>query len=94
MCVSQASSSSNSLDGPCVDYAKSYDAVVFDVLKVTPEEFAVSTIQMSLKFYAAYKMDQDPSVLHSETTIWQSFHSCSGEGGCLTDHLKELYQRY
>lgn len=43
----QASSSSDSLDGPCVDYAKSYDAVVFDVLKVTPEEFAVSSIQMS-----------------------------------------------
>uniref|UniRef100_A0A671XNQ8 Ral GEF with PH domain and SH3 binding motif 1 n=1 Tax=Sparus aurata TaxID=8175 RepID=A0A671XNQ8_SPAAU len=39
-------------DGPCVDYAKSYDAVVFDVLKVTPEEFAVSMLHMSLSFDA------------------------------------------
>ena len=38
----QCSSSSESLEGPGVDYAKSYDAVVFDVLKVTPGEFAVS----------------------------------------------------
>lgn len=30
------------MDGLSADYAKSYDAVVFDVLKVTPEMFAVS----------------------------------------------------
>uniref|UniRef100_A0A669CSQ4 Ral GEF with PH domain and SH3 binding motif 1 n=1 Tax=Oreochromis niloticus TaxID=8128 RepID=A0A669CSQ4_ORENI len=40
ICFCQASSSSDSLQGPYVNYAKSYDAVVFDVLKVTPEEFA------------------------------------------------------
>lgn len=38
----QDSSSSESLDWQSLDSAKSYDAVVFDVLKVTPEEFAVS----------------------------------------------------
>ena len=46
----QASSSSDSLDGSCVDYAKSYDAVVFDVLKVTPEEFAVSKVHNGVLF--------------------------------------------
>lgn len=44
LCLSpQGSSSSDSLEGQSCDYAsKSYDAVVFDVLKVSPEEFAVS----------------------------------------------------
>lgn len=41
-----------------MDYAKSYDAVVFDVLKVTPEEFAVSMLHMSLSFDAAYQTEQ------------------------------------
>ena len=45
----QGSSSSDSLDGPGLDFSKSYDAVVFDVLKVTPEEFAVSTAKDTQK---------------------------------------------
>ncbi|XP_037608847.1 ras-specific guanine nucleotide-releasing factor RalGPS1-like isoform X4 [Sebastes umbrosus] len=51
--TSEASSSSDSLDGPCVDYAKSYDAVVFDVLKVTPEEFASQITLMDAPVYKA-----------------------------------------
>lgn len=46
-CSLQGSSSSDSLEGQSCDYAsKSYDAVVFDVLKVTPEEFAVSETEL------------------------------------------------
>uniref|UniRef100_A0A8C4TCT8 Uncharacterized protein n=1 Tax=Erpetoichthys calabaricus TaxID=27687 RepID=A0A8C4TCT8_ERPCA len=44
--ILQSSSSSDSLDGRRRDCAKSYDAVVFDVLKVTPEEFAVSCLSL------------------------------------------------
>lgn len=59
MCISQASSSSDSLDGPCVDYAKSYDAVVFDVLKVTPEEFSVSITQLTVLCSLQDESDQN-----------------------------------
>ncbi|XP_069573458.1 ras-specific guanine nucleotide-releasing factor RalGPS1 isoform X2 [Brachyistius frenatus] len=51
--TSEASSSSDSLDGPCVDYAKSYDAVIFDVLKVTPEEFASQITLMDAPVFKA-----------------------------------------
>ncbi|XP_031138465.1 ras-specific guanine nucleotide-releasing factor RalGPS1 isoform X2 [Sander lucioperca] len=51
--TSEASSSSDSLEDPCVDYAKSYDAVVFDVLKVTPEEFASQITLMDAPVFKA-----------------------------------------
>uniref|UniRef100_A0AAQ4QRD4 Ras-specific guanine nucleotide-releasing factor RalGPS1 n=1 Tax=Gasterosteus aculeatus aculeatus TaxID=481459 RepID=A0AAQ4QRD4_GASAC len=51
--TSEASSSSDSLDAPCVDFAKSYDAVVFDVLKVTPEEFASQITLMDAPVFKA-----------------------------------------
>lgn len=46
-----------SVDGPSADYAKSYDAVVFDVLKVTPEEFAVSkTVSVEIDAFSGGKL--------------------------------------
>ncbi|KAM7369480.1 hypothetical protein PAMP_013747 [Pampus punctatissimus] len=56
--TSEASSSSDSLDGPCVDYAKSYDAVVFDVLKVTAEEFASQITLMDAPVFKAIQPEE------------------------------------
>uniref|UniRef100_A0A8C5BTU7 Ras-specific guanine nucleotide-releasing factor RalGPS1 n=1 Tax=Gadus morhua TaxID=8049 RepID=A0A8C5BTU7_GADMO len=56
--TSEASSSSDSLDGSCVDYAKSYDAVVFDVLKVTPEEFASQITLMDAPVFKAIQPEE------------------------------------
>uniref|UniRef100_A0A9J8CVA7 Ral GEF with PH domain and SH3 binding motif 1 n=1 Tax=Cyprinus carpio carpio TaxID=630221 RepID=A0A9J8CVA7_CYPCA len=50
---SEGSDSSVSVDGPSADYAKSYDAVVFDVLKVTPEEFASQITLMDAPVFKA-----------------------------------------
>uniref|UniRef100_A0AAY4ECU1 Ras-specific guanine nucleotide-releasing factor RalGPS1 n=1 Tax=Denticeps clupeoides TaxID=299321 RepID=A0AAY4ECU1_9TELE len=55
---SGGSSSSESLDGPTVDYAKSYDAVVFDVLKVTPEEFASQITLMDAPVFKAIQPEE------------------------------------
>ncbi|KAM8934522.1 ras-specific guanine nucleotide-releasing factor RalGPS1 isoform 1-T1 [Pelodytes ibericus] len=50
----EGSSSSDSLDGQSSDYTnKSYDAVVFDVLKVTPEEFASQITLMDVPVFKA-----------------------------------------
>ncbi|KAG7476817.1 hypothetical protein MATL_G00086850 [Megalops atlanticus] len=54
----EGSSSSESLDGPSVDYAKSYDAVVFDVLKVTPEEFASQITLMDAPVFKAIQPEE------------------------------------
>uniref|UniRef100_A0A8D0BM65 Uncharacterized protein n=1 Tax=Salvator merianae TaxID=96440 RepID=A0A8D0BM65_SALMN len=52
--VRSGSSSSDSLEGRSSDYAhKSYDAVVFDVLKVTPEEFASQITLMDMPVFKA-----------------------------------------
>ncbi|XP_035292207.1 ras-specific guanine nucleotide-releasing factor RalGPS1 isoform X1 [Anguilla rostrata] len=54
----EGSSSSESLDGRSVDYAKSYDAVVFDVLKVTPEEFASQITLMDVPVFKAIQPEE------------------------------------
>uniref|UniRef100_A0A8C9V6E5 Ral GEF with PH domain and SH3 binding motif 1 n=1 Tax=Scleropages formosus TaxID=113540 RepID=A0A8C9V6E5_SCLFO len=55
---SWGSSSSESLDGRSADYAKSYDAVVFDVLKVTPEEFASQITLMDAPVFKAIQPEE------------------------------------
>uniref|UniRef100_A0AAR2KPB3 Ras-GEF domain-containing protein n=1 Tax=Pygocentrus nattereri TaxID=42514 RepID=A0AAR2KPB3_PYGNA len=54
----QDSSSSESLDGRSLDSAKSYDAVVFDVLKVTPEEFAGQITLMDAPVFKAIQPEE------------------------------------
>ncbi|XP_033714508.1 ras-specific guanine nucleotide-releasing factor RalGPS1 isoform X9 [Tursiops truncatus] len=55
----QGSSSSDSLEGQGCDYAsKSYDAVVFDVLKVTPEEFASQITLMDIPVFKAIQPEE------------------------------------
>ncbi|XP_037340014.2 ras-specific guanine nucleotide-releasing factor RalGPS1-like [Pungitius pungitius] len=71
--TSEASSSSDSLDVPCVDFAKSYDAVVFDVLKVTPEEFASQITLMDAPVFKAIH----PEELASCGWIGKEKHSLS-----------------
>uniref|UniRef100_A0A8C9K766 Ral GEF with PH domain and SH3 binding motif 1 n=1 Tax=Panthera tigris altaica TaxID=74533 RepID=A0A8C9K766_PANTA len=56
----QGSSSSDSLEGQGCDYAsKSYDAVVFDVLKVSPEEFASQITLMDIPVFKAIQPEGD-----------------------------------
>ncbi|XP_010842399.1 PREDICTED: ras-specific guanine nucleotide-releasing factor RalGPS1-like isoform X2 [Bison bison bison] len=56
----QGSSSSDSLEGQSCDYAsKSYDAVVFDVLKVTPEEFASQITLMDIPVFKAIQPEPE-----------------------------------
>uniref|UniRef100_A0A6Q2X7I8 Ras-GEF domain-containing protein n=1 Tax=Esox lucius TaxID=8010 RepID=A0A6Q2X7I8_ESOLU len=54
----QGSSSLESLDGSGLDFSKSYDAVVFDVLKVTPEEFASQITLMDAPVFKAIQPEE------------------------------------
>lgn len=55
---SEGSQSSVSVDGPSIGCAKSYDAVVFDVLKVTPEEFASQITLMDAPVFKAIQPEE------------------------------------
>ncbi|XP_030629859.1 ras-specific guanine nucleotide-releasing factor RalGPS1 isoform X5 [Chanos chanos] len=56
--TSQDSTSSDSLDGRSLDSAKSYDAVVFDVLRVTPDEFASQITLMDAPVFKAIQPEE------------------------------------
>ncbi|XP_076859096.1 ras-specific guanine nucleotide-releasing factor RalGPS1 [Brachyhypopomus gauderio] len=56
--TTQDSSSSESLDGRSLDSAKSYDAVVFDVIRVTPEEFAGQITLMDAPVFKAIQPEE------------------------------------
>ncbi|KAI4878397.1 hypothetical protein NFI96_006322 [Prochilodus magdalenae] len=71
------SSSSESLDGPSLDSAKSYDAVVFDVLKVTPEEFAGQITLMDAPVFKA---------IQPETTSEERAEEASTSGADYPTH--------
>ncbi|XP_051523624.1 ras-specific guanine nucleotide-releasing factor RalGPS1-like [Myxocyprinus asiaticus] len=55
---SEGSNSSLSVDGLSADYTKTYDAVVFDVLKVTPEEFASQITLMDAPVFKAIQPEE------------------------------------
>uniref|UniRef100_A0A8W4FCM2 Ral GEF with PH domain and SH3 binding motif 1 n=2 Tax=Sus scrofa TaxID=9823 RepID=A0A8W4FCM2_PIG len=66
-------SSSDSLEGQSCDYAsKSYDAVVFDVLKVTPEEFASQITLMDIPVFKAIQPERPAGVEDSPLTTVSS----------------------
>ncbi|MGH0188968.1 UNVERIFIED_CONTAM: hypothetical protein FKN15_032510 [Acipenser sinensis] len=58
----EGSSSSDSLDGRSVDYEKSYDAVVFDVLKVTPEQLASQITLMDAPVFKAIQPETSSEI--------------------------------
>lgn len=56
--VSEKSSSSESLSEKGSELKKSFDAVVFDVLKVTPEEYAGQITLMDVPVFKAIQPDE------------------------------------
>ncbi|KAK7825291.1 hypothetical protein U0070_009780 [Myodes glareolus] len=59
--VSEKSSSSESLSEKGSELKKSFDAVVFDVLKVTPEEYAGQITLMDVPVFKAIQPDVSSS---------------------------------
>lgn len=74
----QGSSSSDSLEGQSCDHAsKSYDAVVFDVLKVTPEEFASQITLMDIPVFKAIQPELNRRTLRAMWDLPTSQIKCT-----------------
>ncbi len=87
-CFLQRSSSSESLSEKGPSELKSFDAVVFDVLKVTPEEYAVSQTSLCVReafvfvHSSLFTLSDYAGILNGRKQVFLIFFAISWSHGC------------